>query len=382
MLETVFWIFLVTIAYVYAGYPLLLVVAGRSTSPALRGQPSEWPRVTLVISAYNEEAVIESKLRNALETDYPKKLFQVLVVSDASDDRTDDLVTGFQGVQLLRMRERAGKTSGLNEAVRLAKGEIVVFSDANAMYERRAIKALVEGFSDPDVGAVVGQSTYVEGDYDSERSEGLYWRYETWLKIMESRTGSVVGGDGAIYAIRRERFEPMAADALSDFVNPLQIVRGGFRCVYEPGARSIERAADSFEKEFRRKVRIVNRAWRAMVSMKSLLNPFVHGWFAVKLISHKVLRWWVPVFLIGLFLVNLALWDVSNFYRLSLVLQLVFYLAALTGWVMTRRRAVPAMLYVPYYFCLVNLASLVGMIDAWRGLTYTTWSTARTGGKA
>ena len=205
------------------------------------------------------------------------------------------------------MPERGGKTLGLNAAVAAATGEIVVFSDANAMYGRDVIRKLVRNFADPAVGAVVGESTYVDPEVESERSEGLYWRYETAIKRLESEVGSVVGGDGAIYAVRRALYEPMRADALSDFVNPLQVVRGGHRCVYEPAARSYERAADDFGKEFRRKVRIVNRAWRALWRLRGLLNPLRHGLFAWQLLSHKLLRWLVPVQLAALLAVNVAI---------------------------------------------------------------------------
>jgi cellulose synthase/poly-beta-1,6-N-acetylglucosamine synthase-like glycosyltransferase len=235
----------------------------------------------------------------------------------------------------------------------------------------------VTGFSDPSVGAVIGESTYQEGDTDSERSEGLYWQYETWLKDMESRIGSVVGGDGAIYAVRRALYTPMRADALSDFVNPLQVVRQGYRCIYDRSAQSVEKAAEDFGKEFRRKVRIVNRAWRATMSMRDMLNPLHFGWFALALISHKLLRWLVPVFLVIALATNLALVGESPVYVLALIGQIAFYGAATVAWMQRARGELPALLYVPYYFCLVNIASLWGIWQAFRGETYTTWNTAR-----
>jgi hypothetical protein len=160
-------------------------------------------------------------------------------------------------------------------------------------------------------------------------------------------------------------------------VNPLQVLRRGHRCVYERSARSIERAASEFSKEFRRKVRIVNRAWRATLRMRGMMNPLAYGWFAVKLISHKLLRWWVPAMLVVALITNAALWNNGALYRWWLVGQLVFYAAALTGWLLRDRIALPSILYVPYYFCLVNAASAMGIVDAFRGQTYTTWTTAR-----
>lgn len=378
-MEHAFWILLALLAYVYGGYAIVLALL------SLLGRARPWkradatPPVTLIVSALNEAAVIGRKIENSLALDYPRDRLQVIVVSDASEDGTDGIVSGFagQGVELLRMPQRSGKTLGLNAAVERARGEVVVFSDANAMYAGDAIHKLVRNFADSEVGAVVGESTYVDAQAESERQEGLYWRYEIAIKRLESATGSVVGGDGAIYAVRRQLYRPMAPDALSDFVNPLQVVEAGSRCVYEPEARSAERAADSFEREFRRKVRIVNRAVRALFRMRRLMNPLRYGFFSVQLVSHKLLRWMVPLMLLALLALNVALVDAGRIYQLVLAAQSALYSLALLGHMLRRRRLMPAVLSVPYYFCLVNVASAIGMLDALRGRTYTTWTTAR-----
>jgi len=382
-IEIVYWTSLLLIVYVYFGYPVVLhllrwITGGRPVEKS----ESIRPNVTLIISAYNEESVIADKIRNSLAIDYPKERLEVLVVSDASDDNTDAIVKDFENgiVRLLRMQERGGKTLGLNEAVKSASGEILVFSDANAMYRQNALTMLVRNFEDAAVGAVVGESTYSDSSNDAEVSESLYWRYEVAIKSAESRLGSVVGGDGAIYAIRKKLYQPMASDALSDYVNPCQIVAQGLRCIYEPAAVSVEEAAGSFEKEFKRKVRIVNRAWRATMSMRSLMNPARNGLFAFQLISHKFLRWLIPALLVVAFVTNAILAGQHWSYQLLLVVQLLFYGLALAGAVFRRSRSLHAILYVPYYFCLVNAASALGIIEAYRGETYTTWSTARTDG--
>jgi hypothetical protein len=227
------------------------------------------------------------------------------------------------------------------------------------------------------VGAVIGESTYVDDESESGRSESLYWKYETWIKALESRGGSVVGGDGAIYAVRRELYRPMAADALSDFVNPLQVVRAGFACLYEPRALSYESAASDFSREYRRKVRIVNRAWRALWSMREMLNPFKHGTFALRVWSHKVLRWWVPLALVGIFVANVLLAPDRPFYQVVLGLQIAFYLLAFGGYLLRARRWQPSLLRIPFYFCLVNVASGMGLMEAMAGKSYTMWTTAR-----
>ncbi len=376
---TVFWVLLAVVVYVYAGYPLVLMcLRALGGGRPVRREPIE-PPLTLIISAFNEQDVIAAKIRNSLAVDYRREQLQIIVVSDASDDRTDAIVAGFagEGVELLRMTERGGKTLGLNAALERARGEIVVFSDANAMYGRDALRMLARNFADPSVGAAVGESTYTDAEVESERSEGLYWRYETAIKRLESAIGSVVGGDGAIYAIRRSLYVPMRADALSDFVNPLQIVAGGHRCVYEPGARSFERAGDDFQKEFRRKVRIVNRGWRATLGFARLLNPARYGLFAFELFSHKLLRWVLPLFLVALFVVSVVVAGQGPLYGLALAGQIIFYVLAAIGHALRRRPSIPAVFSVPYFFCLVNLASMLGIFDAFRGKTYTTWTTAR-----
>ena len=385
IIEIVFWFLVLLVLYVYGGYPLALAVTTARRSPAQRALPPAsdlMPSATLLISAYNEADCIAEKIENTLTLDYPRDRLEVIVISDASDDGTDEIVQRFggRGVRLLRMPNRGGKTLGLNAGVAQSNGEILIFSDANALYRADAIRRLVAPFADSQIGAVIGESTYSEPDSESGRSESLYWRYETWIKVLESRSGSVVGGDGAIYAVRRELYTPMAADALSDFVNPLQVVKAGSRCVYEPRAISHEQAAADFGREYRRKVRIVNRAWRALWSMREMLNPLKYGAFAWKIWSHKVLRWWIPAAVLLIFALNIVLLDRRDIYWLGLALQCVFYVLAAGGFLIHRRRWQPSLLRIPFYFCLVNVAAGVGLLQALGGKSYTTWTTSRAGG--
>jgi glycosyltransferase involved in cell wall biosynthesis len=379
MIEIVFWSAATLIVYVYAGYPLLLGLV-RALGGARRVAVGEHrPPLTLIVSAYNEAEIIGEKIANSLSLDYPADRLEVLVVSDASSDATDAIVAGVSDprVRLIRMAERGGKTLGLNSAAREARGEILVFSDANAIYLRDALVNLTRNFADPQVGAVIGESTYSAAEGGADEEESLYWKYEIAIKRLESAIGSVVGGDGAIYAIRKALYRPMRADALSDFVNPLQIVRGGHRCVYEPAARSVEKAAGDFDREFRRKVRIVNRAWRAMMSMKDLLNPLRHGLFAFEIISHKLLRWLVPLFMAVALGANFALAGSGWFYAATLAVQLAVYLLVAVAYPLRQRVQLPRLLAVPFYFVMVNIASARGIVEAYLGKTYTTWTTAR-----
>lgn len=382
LFEVFFWTSVMLVIYTYAGYPVLIAFLARVTPRRLRFVDAPLPPVTLIISAYNESQVIGTKLKNSLELDYPRNMLEIIVVSDCSDDGTDEIVARFapDGVRLLRQQNRQGKSTGLNLAVSLATGSILVFSDANALYRRDAIRQLVRHFSDPCVGYTVGNARYLEPNSKtpSAESEGLYWKHETWLKKKESEFYAVVGGDGAIYAIRRDLFFPLLPTDISDFLNPLQIIDKGFVGVFEPAAVSYEDAAESFGQEFHRKVRIVSRSLNAVRRIPGVLNPLrvPRHWFL--LVSHKLLRWFAPFFLIAMFVFTLPLWDLT-FYRIAALLQLAFYVVTLVGWRLQRRRALPRLIYIPYYFFLVNLAAFIGVIKCFRGALSPTWRTARQG---
>jgi len=400
--------------------------------------------VTLIISAYNEEGVIRRKLINALALDYPKDTLEILVVSDCSTDGTDAIVKSFQeqGVTLLRLEERHGKTYGLNQAVAIARGEVIVFSDANAMYEPDTIWKLVRHFADEGVGYVVGESRYMTNDSSATRNENFYWKYEQFLKRKESDTGSVVGGDGALYAIRKVLYEPLGTADINDFVNPLQIIAKGYSGVYEPDAVCWEETAGTYQGEFRRKIRIVNRALRGLWQVRQVLNPLKYGLFSWKLVSHKLIRWFVPLLLITAFLSNLALIDREGFqshpyYTRLFAIQGLFYFLAILGYVLVRAKSSirgqvsgggksekrereaprwnrPAPIHrgagsaerksqkveelaerrvnfhvsrfthhasvlftIPYYFCLVNLAAMIGVLKTLRGQVTVTWNPER-----
>jgi cellulose synthase/poly-beta-1,6-N-acetylglucosamine synthase-like glycosyltransferase len=368
------------VLYVYLGYPLLLFLAARLAPAQHRADENILPRVTILISAFNEREVIKEKIENSLSLDYPRDLLEIAVISDASDDGTDDIVRGFaaRGVKLLRQEARLGKSVGLNLGVAMTTGEIILFSDANAIYSPDAVRKLVRHFVDPQVGYAVGNARYRESSDQkaSAQSEGLYWKLETWLKAKESIWGSVVGGDGAIYAIRRELYTPLLPTDINDFLNPLQIIVQGYRGIYEPAAVCFEDAGESFEKEFQRKVRIISRSLNAVRRAPRATLPWTQPrhWFS--LVSHKILRWLVPVWLIVALVSNLALYRKSFFLALAAI-QLVSYFLALMGFVFRRRPGLIKILRIPYYFCLINLASLIGIFKFLSGSLSPTWQTIR-----
>ncbi|MDX1440683.1 MAG: glycosyltransferase family 2 protein, partial [Rubricoccaceae bacterium] len=353
-MEVVFWLCIGGVFATYVVYPLIIVALGAMSSGSAR-DTDHTPKVTMVISAYNEEAVIQAKLENTLAIDYPAEKLEIFVISDDSTDATDDIVRGFanRGVRLQRQEPRGGKSRGLTRFIPMASGEILVFSDANSIYNPAAMRELVRPFSDHRVGYVVGHQRNVEDD-DSpvSVSERLYWWLEVHLKRGESRIGSVVGGDGAIFAIRTHLFSPLEDDDLSDFVLPLRIVVDGYRGVFQESAHCSEHVAGSFSGEFRRKSRIVNRALTAVMRVPAALNPARVGWFALQLFFHKVLRWFVPYLLLSALAANvmLVMAGTSIVYVYLLAVQSTVYVLAAFGGSRTLRQ-IPA-IYVLYYFCL------------------------------
>lgn len=375
-LDVLFWFSFLCVATTYILYPLSLWLFWRRRPHDV--DPEATPSVCLVISAYNERGVIARKIENALSLDYPSDAFEVMVISDASDDGTDEIVESYadRGVTLYRQAERRGKSLALTSFVPRAETEIVVFSDANSMYEADAIRKLVRHFADPQVGFVAGHQRYVDRDNAATKSESAYWRYETAIKTQESKVGSVVCGDGAIYAIRRELFQPLREDDINDFYLPLKIIERGFRGIFDPTAACYEETADDFAGEFRRKARIVNRSFRAVSRSLKTLSPFHVGSFSIQLFCHKVLRWLVPFFLIAMIVSNAILASQGRLiYAWIMAAQCLFYSIALLGLIPALQRY--KVVYIVYYFCLVNTAALIGVVGFCFGRKISTWTPQR-----
>lgn len=377
--EALFWISGLLVGVVYCGYPLVVWVLGRliGKGPPAKGEIE--PPVTVVVPVYNEAAIIRDKLRSCIEVDYPRGKMQIVVASDGSTDGTDAVVRSFRddGVELVRLDRRGGKTRAINRSMEVATGDVVVFTDANALLHPKAVRRIVRNFADPEVGCVCGQRLYVDHRGNRvEEGEGLYWRYERFVKECESRLHSVMGADGAIFAIRRPLYKPLGPDLIDDLVTSLRILGEGYRVVSEPRAFVHERAAASGTEEFGRKKRIVARAMRGLAYMRELLNPLRHPLFAFQLLLHKVLRWMVPVFLGGMLAANFALLDRWP-YALTFVCQVVFYAAAVAGAVIgSSATTLGRILSIPYYFCMVNLAAFTGLLKFLAGRVETVWESS------
>lgn len=368
------------LVYIYIGYPLLLFIFSFFLPKEKPVREMVHPKVTLIISCYNEESILHNKLKNSLSLYYPKDLLEIFVVSDASTDQTDNIALMYasSGVKLIRQEKRLGKTMGLNFAVSQAHGDVIVFSDANAMYHPDAITHLVEKFTDQRVGYVVGEARYVKNfKSTAAKSENSYWNYEIFLKKIESRLHSVVGGDGAIYAIRRNLYDPLEESDINDFVNPLQIIIKGYRGVFAHQAICEEETSGTFKKEFNRKVRIVNRSFNGLLRTKEVLNPFVSGIFSFEIISHKLLRWFSPFFAI-IFISSTWMLALQNIFFGKLISPIFLFFVILAYWGHCKAEEHPSLfLSIPYYFTLVNIASFVGITKRLKGQVQVTWDPPR-----
>lgn len=354
------YIFLILlIVYVYAGYPLFVLLGAMVRSQPVRKGLFE-PTVTIIIPAYNEERHIGKTVANKLALDYPADKLDILVVSDGSTDHTDSIVKAYEdrGVKLLRQEPRAGKTAGLNAAIKQAKGEIVFFSDANSLHHPQALKALVANFSDPLVGYVTGKMLYANPD-GSVIGDGCsaYMKYENKLRLWETRIGSVVGVDGGVDAVRRELYVAMREDQLPDFVLPLNVIDQGYRVIYEPEALLYEDALNDAADEYRMRVRVSLRALWALWDMRHLFMPGKNLVYSWQLWSHKILRYLCFVFLLGAYLTNAALVARGPFFVATFVGQSIFYCCALASPLLERWGKGNRLCYWAYYFCIINIAA-------------------------
>jgi len=358
MVQSVFYISLFLIFYAYIGYPVIvgLFVAIRRRNVVKRQYT---PDVTVLLAAYNEERSIADTIRNKLELDYPSEHLEIIVISDGSTDGTDEIVKGFAAdeVKLLRQEPRAGKTSALNMAIPQARGEIIVFSDANSLYDSQALKTLTSNFADPEVGYVTGKMIYVNPD-GTMIGDGCsaYMKYENFLRGVETGLGSVVGVDGGIDAIRKNLYQPMNADQLPDFVQPLTVVEQGFRVVYEPGALLKEPSLTTASDEYRMRVRVTLRAFWALLDMRRMLFSRRNLLFSWQLWSHKVLRYLCFIPLVLLFVCNFALIAESPFFLWFFLLQSAAYVVALAASSLNEWGVDLKIVTFVRYFALLNLA--------------------------
>ena len=372
-LKITFWILLFIVFYAYLGYGILLyllVRLKRLFRSSKREEPGTYePDVTLFIAAYNERDYVAGKVKNSLELDYPREKLHMMWITDGSDDGTPDLLKQYEGLEVTHLPERNGKIGAMNRGMKLVRTPIVIFSDANTMLGRESVRRIVRLFSDPKVGCVSGEKRIISKDKDTAAGagEGLYWKYESALKRWDAELYSVVGAAGELFAIRTELYEEVEGDTLlDDFMISLRVAQRGYVIQYDPEAYAIEHASANVREELKRKIRISAGGIQSIIRLRSLLNIFRYGVLSFQYISHRVLRWTLAPLSLLLMLITgfiLALDEgLFNFGLYSVIfwLQVAFYLAALMGWYFENRSVRVKVLFVPYYFFIMNLSVFLG----------------------
>ncbi len=385
MLEKTFWVLLGLIFYTLLGYPLLvLLIGGLKTRTGEREDIV--PEVSVIIAAYNEENTIEKKLKNTLALDYPSEKMEIIVASDGSRDRTNEIVTRYSssGIKLVQTTDRVGKTEIQNRATEQARGKVLLFTDATALLAKDAVRKIVRNFSLPGVGCVSGRLVFRTSTAGTDNPGGaaaggmnLYCRYQEFLRRGQTRVYTMLGATGCIYAIRKNLFQPVEKGLVNDFAAPMMLVEKGYRVVYEPEALAVVERRLTIKHEFGRRSRIALQGWIALFSFRRLLNPFRHPFLAIGLISRWLLRRLLAFFLIAVFILNVFLAKGGRSYCLLLLIQVVFYLSALAGLLLEKQKREIRLFHAPLFFCVANAASLAGIYRLIKGEKMITWSTER-----
>ena len=382
--ETLLILSLLTVFYTYLGYGMiafLLVKLKQFFKPKRTFDSHYEPSVTFFVAAYNEENYIVEKAINSLSLDYPKEKIQYLFVTDGSTDRTPEILRKYDQFEVLHENKRGGKIGALNRGMKHAKNEIVIFSDANALLNKESIREIVKHYQYADVGCVAGEKRVTTKSLNNAAGagEGIYWKYESFLKNLDYQLSTAVGAAGELFSIRKELYEKVEADTiLDDFMISMRIAGKGLKIAYEPNAYASEDPSTSIENEAKRKVRISAGGIQSTFRLIPLLNPFKHGWLSFQLISHRILRWTLaPLALLMLFGANLYLWMVEGAFGALLGAQTAFYLSALLGAYFESRKIKVKMLFVPFYFAFMNFNMFRGMIRFLKNEQSVLWEKAR-----
>ena len=375
-MEILFIISLLFIFYTFLGFPVYLVVRSKIfPKPIYKRHDSKLPFVSIVIAAKNEEKNIERRLNNLLEVDYPRDLYEILVVSDGSNDNTNQIVRKYseknKAIQLISYFPSKGKPVALNRGIQEAKGEIIIFTDSRQRFNRGAVRELAANFSDSRAGCVSGELVFLEGpDSSIQKEMGVYWNYEKMVRKLESRSGSVAGATGAIYAIRKSLYRDIPQETiLDDVLIPMNIVMQGYRCVFDASAVAYDFVSKDIQSEMTRKIRTLAGNWQLLALEPRLMLPVVNKiWWSF--FSHKIFRLVVPFLLIYLFVSNFFLF--GPFFKVTLAGQLIIYALALSAWINPRLRE-KCPINLIYFFINLNYAALVGTLYFLSGNTAKTW---------
>lgn len=386
ILSVIFWLSVFIVCYSYIGYGVLLYLVIR-VKRLLQGKPADKPAafvpdVTFLVAAYNEEDFIEEKIKNSLAMDYPAGKIQFIFVTDGSSDNTNEIISQHPQITLLYDPQRRGKMAAVNRAMGFVTTPFVVLSDANTLLNPAAVSLLMQRFADEQVGAVAGEKKVMPTTGGAEaQGEGMYWKYESLLKKWDAELYSVMGAAGELIAIRTSLYEHQQEDTiLDDFMISFRINMKGYTVMYEPAAYAMETSSASLQEEYKRKVRISAGGFQSMGRLLPLLNPFRYPKITWQYISHRVLRWTLAPLSLLLALVSnilLILLGAGTIYMITGALQLLFYAAALTGYLLARKQIKAKYFYIPFYFLFMNVAVYIGCIRFFRKRQSAVWERAQ-----
>lgn len=382
-LEILFLSSLAVVFYTYVGYGLILYLVRLIKKPSVFSNLStdDLPHVTHVIAAYNEEQLIDSKIENCLSLDYPKDKLTTIIVADGSSDETAAIVRKYPEITLFYLPERKGKLAAVDRVMKEVKTSLTVFSDANSMLNPEAVRNLVRHFSNPQVGAVAGEKVVVSKEEEDAASagEGMYWKYESFLKRMDYELHSVVGAAGELFAVRTELYHtPGKGVLIEDFVITMNIAASGHRVAYEPAAKASELASPNIKEELKRKVRISAGGLQAIWMLRNKVSLFKDPILFFQYFSHRALRWTLaPLALVLAFVSSLLLvWSGEASYVILFLAQVLFYIAAFTGYLFESAHLRIKALFIPFYFSFMNLSVFLGLFKLIRGNYSAIWEKA------
>jgi len=386
LIKILFFTGLFLVFYSYIGYAILVWLLIRLRNlfrpPYTLPATTEWPRVSIVVAAYNEERFIIPKIENTLSLDYPPDKLDIIFITDGSTDNTPVLARNYPGIRVLHEPKRRGKVAAIHRAMQTVTTPVTIFCDANTLLNKESVYNILRHYADPAVGGVAGEKKVltVANGQASGAGEGIYWKYESLLKRLDAELYTVVGAAGELFSIRTELYEPVPHDVLlDDFIISLGICRKGYRIAYEPDSFASETPSTSMKEEQKRKIRISAGAFQSMIMLKDLLNVVRYPVLSFQYISHRVLRWTVcPIALPPIFILNaiLAANPGSPFYRFLLAAQCLFYVAAIAGWLLSNKNIKVKALYIPYYFFFLNLSLYLGFLRFKKGRQSVLWEKA------
>lgn len=383
-MEILFWISVFVVIYTFAGYGVIIILLAKFRSKRENQVLKELPEITFLVAAYNEEDIIEEKIQNCLQLEYPSDKVTFAFVTDGSNDGTMAIIEKFPQCKLFHSEERKGKIAAVNRVMKLIDTPYTVFSDANVMINKEGLKILVQRFNGQNIAAVSGEKVVQakKSDGASASGEGFYWKYESFLKKKDAEWNTLVGSAGEFFGIRTDLYEDVDQNTLiEDFVMTMNLASKGYKVDYAPDALAVETGSLNIKEETKRKVRISAGGIQAVIRLKHLLNPFKYGKLTFQYISHRAIRWTLmPIALVLAIITNALLVNSGLFYQMAFVIQAGFYSLALIGYLIRDRKTKVKMAYIPYYFSYMHYCVVLGWIKYFRGKQAVTWEKSKRAG--